>query len=78
MLHIAAGAAFTHWVPPAGLRYPELGLDIPVSLAHTLAMMPIYAAQKAGLLPDCDALMWLIWELWIEMATKFRGLTSSR
>ena len=37
--------AFAHWVPPARIRYPDLGLAISPSLAHTLAIMLIYAAQ---------------------------------
>jgi hypothetical protein len=37
--------AFTHWVPPARLRYPQPGPAFSASLAHALPVMPMYAAQ---------------------------------
>ena len=46
----AAVGAFTHWVPPGRLRYPELMPAISASLAHSLAMMPMYAAHIGSML----------------------------
>ena len=60
----AAVGAFTHWVPPERLRYPELTFAISARLAHLPAMMLTYAAQMRGLLADHDTPTGLIWEMW--------------
>ena len=46
----AAVGAFTHWVPLGRLRYPELMPAISASLAHSLAMIPMYAAKMGSML----------------------------
>ena len=63
----AAVGAFTHWVPPARVRYPERELAISASRAHSLAILLMYADQIGGVLAYYDTPMGLIWEMWARM-----------